>query len=198
MSAKPSVEISVSGVRSAIDFDGRPLVIVRYRGRPALPAQQVGEILGYAEQGKTLAKVIRKDWSAEFQVGVHMDVLRGPDLAEYKRDADDAEGKLVSASTRALTVLYPAGVELLARKTGKPVGQRLASILGGAPVPTPTATPVPVVNVTAVKRPAASAPPWWWADAHKYIERCVAAGMLTEGEALLKLAPLYEEAIGLR
>lgn len=188
MSGKPAVEISVGGVRSALDLDGKAVVVVRYRGQPAIPAHTVGEVLGYAEHGKTLAKVIRKDWADEFQPGVHLDVLRGEELAEFKRDAES----VVSPSTRALTVLYPKGVALLAAKSGKPAGQRLAALLGGVE---------PLVEGTAAPErlsEAACQAPWWWADAHRYIDRCVAAGLMSEREGLAKLAPLYARAIGLR
>lgn len=189
----PKVEISATGVRRALEIDGRPLVAVSYRGRPAIPAHQIGEILGYADGGKTLVKVIRKDWAEEFKPGVHLDVLRGVDLVDFRRDASKVDSSAVSPETRALTVLYPAGVELIARKTGKPIGDRLVAFVGGeggiAPAPSPAghANPTPMPT-----------PPWWWSDVHRYLNRCVAAGVLTEREALAKLAPYYEQVLGLR
>lgn len=193
MSPVPTVEIRVSGLRKGLSFEGRPIIVVRYSGMPCVPSAHVGEILGYSDSGKTLAKVIHKDWRDDFVLGTHYDVLRGPELHAFKHKASRTEGSLLSPATKALTVLYPKGVELIATKTGRDVGRRLTTFLDEI-APT-LEEPEPVVPLPVMARPDAA--PWWWVEANRFTERCVAAGLLTEREALVKLAPIYRDVLGI-
>lgn len=192
--AFPTVEIKVSGnLRRAVTFEGHALVFVQYQGNVCVPSAHVGEVLGYSDNGKTLAKVIHKDWHSEFVPGTHYDVLRGPQLQEFKQRAALLDGSPVSPTTQALTVLYPSGVDLVAQKAGVGVGARLRSYLNDEVFPSLRSVPQPSPPVSA--RPETA--PWWWVDAHSFIARCVATGVLTEREALGRLAPMYREVLGL-
>lgn len=69
------------------DDNGRrksPLTAVTYKGRPAWIGVQVGEALEYS-RGADLPETIRNEWADEFSEGVDFDILRGADLAEFKK-----------------------------------------------------------------------------------------------------------------
>lgn len=108
-----------------ITFEGVALVFHQHDGRPCLVASSAGRALGYASEGRALADVIRREWSAEMIRGRDFDVLEGEDLREFKARAALTEERSVSANARSLMVLYESGWDIVCTKTEKPEGVRL-------------------------------------------------------------------------
>lgn len=127
------------------DDNGRrksPLTAVTYKGRPAWIGVQVGEALEY-QPGAKLTEMMRAEWTEEFTEGVDFDILRGADLAEFKKLV--ADGGLttnfgVSKNTQALMLIYESGMWKALMLTKKPAGKRLRKWLGETVMPEIAAT----------------------------------------------------------
>ena len=210
----PVVQIDVALPGSTLDFEGQPVALVTYQGRPSVPAHCIGTLLGYRDAGKNLMQVVRKSWAQEFIAGTHYDVLSGSSLASYKRQMATLQPGAVSPATKSLSILYPKGIDLVAQKTEKPVGDRLRAFLSGklSPILRSTCLPgdlpptrpeqlpldfSPARTPTKLKAPTQDSP-WWWGDIHRYLVRCIATGFLTELEAVRTLAPIYSEFCGVQ
>lgn len=106
------------------DLEGRGLTFHVFRGRVCVIAAEMGESLGYAEEGKKLVDSIRDKWGSEFEEGVSYAVLTGDDLREFKAILGDTRGPRVSSAAR-LMVLYEPGFDRVCLKTEKPIGVEL-------------------------------------------------------------------------
>lgn len=115
--------------KGGVTFDGHPVRFHLFRGRICVVSAEVGAALGYADNGKSLVDVIRKQWGEELIEGEDFDVLTGTNLRDFKRAVALTESSSVSANARSLMVLYEAGVDGVCLKTDKPDGVRLRRFL---------------------------------------------------------------------
>lgn len=137
------------------EFAGHTVRVWVFRGRPCILAAEAGRALGYANDGKELANMIRRHWNDDMILGRDFDVLTGSELREFKQlvgltgeapvgsDAtggapvgSDATGRApvgadatgeapVGAEVSHLMVLYESGWDLVCFETDKPGGKQL-------------------------------------------------------------------------
>jgi hypothetical protein len=69
----------------------RRLTKVIYRGRKAVVAMELGQLLRYAKNGGKLVEMITTRWAEGLREGIDYDVLKGLDLQDFK-DASPAGG----------------------------------------------------------------------------------------------------------
>jgi prophage antirepressor-like protein len=100
----------------------RRLTKVIYRGREAVVAMELGQLLRYAKNGGKLVEMITTRWTEDFREGVDYDVLKGLDLQDFK-DASPVGG--VASKTSQLMILYTSGIDLVLLKTEKRIGNHL-------------------------------------------------------------------------
>lgn len=106
-----------------------------FRDRPCVIAAAVGKALGYADEGKGLAEVLRKQWVGEVIEGKDFAVLAGAELRDFKALPDVSEEPSVSRKSPSLTILYESGWDLVCIKTEKPEGVRLRRRLADEVLP---------------------------------------------------------------
>lgn len=121
-----------------------PLTFVRYRGRAAVIGVQLGEALRYA-RGLDLANQIRAEWSDEFTEGFDYDVLRGEDLAEFKKLVAEASvnGKnpfTNMSKVQNLMLIYEPGIWKALLLTKKQAGKTLRRFMSEKVMPEIAAT----------------------------------------------------------
>ena len=109
-------------------FEGKELRFHMFRGRLCVVATDLGRVLGYAEKGRSIVAVIRKQWAGEMVLGQDYDVLRGADLREFLLIVQDGEADSPSRRAR-LMILYESGVDLVCLRTDKPLGRKLRRFL---------------------------------------------------------------------
>jgi prophage antirepressor-like protein len=100
----------------------RRLTKVIYRGREAVVAMELGQLLRYAKNGGKLVEMITTRWAEGLREGIDYDVLKGLDLQDFK-DASPAGG--VASKTSQLMILYTSGIDLVLLKTEKRIGDHL-------------------------------------------------------------------------
>lgn len=143
----------------AVTFDGHPVNVTMWQGRPAWIASQVGAALGYAD-GARLVDKIGGEWKDEFLPGHDFDTLTNGRLAAFRAASNDSpeSGESSRGGARSLVILYQPGLDLALLKTRKPAGKRLRRLLAdevlpqlratgtatlpGAPAPPPILAPV--------------------------------------------------------
>jgi prophage antirepressor-like protein len=118
-STKQQSQLSATAL--ALRFEGHPVIMVSWHGRPCWIVANVGQAMGYADG--VLQNQIRREWSDEFVCSVDFDIIEGPELRELRAALNVCY--TFSANTRALTVLYEGGMHLVCIKTDKPAGKRL-------------------------------------------------------------------------
>lgn len=122
-----------------------PLTAVTYKGRAAWIGVQLGEALEY-KPGAALCEQLRDEWADEFTEGLDFDLLRGAELAEFKKlvaDAVDTGQNPVSnlgKTNRELMLIYESGLWKALMLTKKPAGKRLRKWLGETVMPEIAAT----------------------------------------------------------
>jgi prophage antirepressor-like protein len=109
-------------------FEDHRITTVTYRGRPAWIARQLGEAIGYAQQGKRFATRITGAWSDEFIEGRDYLVLAGTELELFKSLLELGTDPVPSRAP-SLLLLFESGLHLALAKTSKPVGKRLRRFL---------------------------------------------------------------------
>ncbi|WP_438006420.1 hypothetical protein WME89_48880 [Sorangium sp. So ce321] len=121
-------------IQVTTDFEGSTLTTYVFRGRPCMVAADVGRALEYADEGKALVEVMKKQWGDELLPGKDMEVLTGEELREFKGIISLTEGTSVSRAP-AITVLYESGFDLVCIKTEKPLGKKLRRHLADVVMP---------------------------------------------------------------
>jgi anti-repressor protein len=116
------------------EFEGRNLTTITYKGRPCWIARQVGNILGYAEDGGKLVKMIQHEWLQSFQNGKHYIVLAGEELSDFKSLFDVGTCGVPSRAPRIM-LLFEPGIHKVALKSGKPQAERLQDFLADDVMP---------------------------------------------------------------
>ncbi len=109
-------------------FEDHRITTVTYRGRPAWIARQIGEAIGYAQQGKRFVTQVTGAWADEFIAGSDYLVLEGTELEQFKSLLQPGTGP-VPGRTANLLLLFESGLHLALAKTSKPVGKRLRRFL---------------------------------------------------------------------
>ena len=105
-------------------FEEHPITTVTYRGRPAWIARQIGDAIGYAQQGKRFVTRITGAWADEFIGGRDYLVLTGLELELFKSLIELGTDPVPSRAP-SLLLLFESGLHLALTKTSKPVGKRL-------------------------------------------------------------------------
>lgn len=101
------------------DFEGRPLTVVTYKGKPAYIAKEFGARLGYARNGGKLSDMITGKWGKFFVSGEHYIVLRGKELSDFK-NLFEAITPGVFTRVSNLMLIFKPGMYKVALKSGKP------------------------------------------------------------------------------
>lgn len=137
----------------AVEFEGHKVTTVVWEGRPVWIAREVGEALGYPNEGARFADKVRSEWAEEFIEGVDFEMLTNGRLATFK----ELPTVSVGSQTKALLVLTESGLHLALLKTRKPAGQRLRRLLATEVLPQLVRTGQ--YAPTAATAPALPAPP---------------------------------------
>lgn len=124
-------KLAPRGVAQVFEFEGSPLHVYLFRGRPCWIAQDVGAALGYTREGFNAAL---RDWSDELFDGKDAQTLRGQDLREFKA-VTALEVDSTSSRAGSLTILYESGVDLVCLKTEKPLGKTLRRFMADKVMP---------------------------------------------------------------
>lgn len=117
------------------EFEGKPLTVIEYKGRPVWIAKEVGLLLGYSNDGGRLVDKITAEWADEFIDGQDVIRLTGPDLRDFKELAVDTTDSVGSKANRALMLLTESGVNLVCIKTEKPLGKAVRRWLAADVMP---------------------------------------------------------------
>lgn len=111
-----------------VQFESAAVATFRYQGKPAWVARQIGQALGYSDNGSPLVSKISGDWASEFVEGKDFLRVTGPELSDLKTLLGlDTES--VSGRAAAVLVLFEPGLHLTLTKTKKPAGRRLRRLL---------------------------------------------------------------------
>jgi prophage antirepressor-like protein len=121
--------------RFELPFEGHPLTTLRWKGRLAWVARQVGVILGYAHGGKRLPNRILGEWGSEFQEGRDYAILTGEELSAFKTMSEEAKDQVPSRTNRGLLILFESGLHLVLQRTSRPAGVRLRRFLAEQVLP---------------------------------------------------------------
>ncbi len=113
----------------SIVFEGNGVSFFTFRGRLCVIGTEYGKAIGYGEDGSALTHQLTNEWSDEFIVGHHFDVLKGADLREFKRISALTGQNHVSGNARNLTILYEPGFDLVALLTKMPLGKKLRAVI---------------------------------------------------------------------
>lgn len=141
-----------------LDFEGRPVTAVMFRGRWLWRGAEVGEAVGY-EQGRTLVDNVRGAWASDFREGHDFELLRGDDLKAFKATLQRSLESAAVDRTPAVLVLTASGVDLALVLAQTDKGRRLRRLLVDHVLPqlraTGTATlpgaPPPALDAEALK-----------------------------------------------
>ncbi len=110
------------------EFEGKTVTTVTYKGRPCWIAAEIGQALGYSNNGGRLVDKVTGSWSEEIISGTDFVVLDGAELANFKRtieDPTDSGGSFVSR----LMLLFEPALHFVCIKTNKPIGKKLRRFL---------------------------------------------------------------------
>lgn len=111
-------------------FEGHDVPTLTIAGQECWVAHDVGRVLDYGRDGRTLVQMVSDKWREEFTEGEHYVVAKGEilkgikDLLTSITDGDRSFGP-------SLMLLTRAGLWLVLDKTEKPVGQRFRRWLSG-------------------------------------------------------------------
>ncbi len=94
----------------ATEFDGQPIIAVRFRGQWCWVAAQVGRAIGYA-RGDRFADKFTGDWVDETIEGKDFEVLRHSDLNDFRKLWKEPTETGGSRQGR-ITILYEPGLHL--------------------------------------------------------------------------------------
>lgn len=106
-------------------FEDEIVITFIYEGKPCWIAKDIGDILGYARDGRALIPVI-KDWSKNEFIykGDDYVILTGKELKQFKETA-----RSVSAFSSHLVILFKGGLELVCDRKNNSIGRKLKKFL---------------------------------------------------------------------
>jgi prophage antirepressor-like protein len=115
-------------------FEGHSITTIEYKGRPAWIAREVGEALGYADEGRGFITTLTRNWAEEFIEGHDHTVLTGTELAEFKqlfKDSDDLSlcKNPIEPTAARVFLLFESGLNMALTKTDKEAGVKLRRFL---------------------------------------------------------------------
>ncbi len=146
----------------SLDFEGRRVTAVMFRGRWLWRGAEVGEAIGY-EHGRKLVENVRGSWASDFTDGADFLMLSGADLAEFQGALNDFPDRGSHSrgrgGARSMLVLTESGVDLALVLAQTEKGRRLRRFLVDHVLPqlraTGTATipgaPPPAVDLGALR-----------------------------------------------
>lgn len=100
-------------------FEGQSVHTFIWNGRMCLIGKEVIKILKYSNASKTLNECIIEQY---FEEEIEYKKLRGQDLLEFRKMADDICPGAVSIKTRNLTILFEPGLYGVLQYSKKPEG----------------------------------------------------------------------------
>jgi len=116
-------------------FESNQITQIIFKGQPVLITKEVGKVLGYSDNGRSLVVRISTEWSDEFEEGIETIKLEGSQLSELKSLFVDNTNYVTSNKTQRLLLLTESGVNKVLMKTNKPVGKRLRKWLAREVLP---------------------------------------------------------------
>ncbi len=115
----------MSGIKAVVrEFDGHQLRTIFWEQKPCWLAKEVGQTLGYGNNGQKLTHRITQDWADEFIEGKDFAILDGDELLDFKELFRDMPKSGISFAARLL-VLFESGIDMVCAKTTKPIGRQL-------------------------------------------------------------------------
>lgn len=111
-------------------FGSTPIVEFSFNGRQCWLLSSIEKAMEYAEG--VLGGLMRDEWSSEFRVGHHFDVVQSGELRALRAmfaAGSNLVANAIGPKTRAITVLYVEGVDLAVLKTEKPIGRAVRAFL---------------------------------------------------------------------
>jgi prophage antirepressor-like protein len=112
-------------IAEADDFEGKPVTTIQYQGRPCWPAREIGQALGYEDDGRGLVDLVRREWAGELIENQDFMVLGGQELRDLKRLLEPNVSDTFGRHVAHLLLLFEPGVHICCVKTSKPVGLKL-------------------------------------------------------------------------
>lgn len=126
-------------------FEGEPLLTLEWDGKPCWVARQVGQILGYSDDGGRLVKKVLNTWGVcgkdgappELVEGKDFVRVAGPELEAFKVHISSLVPERSQAYRFApeLIVFFESGLNLALLKSNKPAGAKLRRFLADEVLP---------------------------------------------------------------
>ena len=140
-------------VRLRATFEGHDLTVITLGETPHWMAKEVGEALGYSEDGGAFVRAITRDWSDELVDGTDFHKLAGEDLAAAKVALGP---DVIDPRTPSLLLLTESGVFAAALLSRQPAAARLRRWLSAEVLPklarTGTFAAAPAADVAEAAR----------------------------------------------
>ena len=124
-------------VRLVTTFEGHSLTIIEIGGEPHWLARQVGEALGYTDNGRSFTTRLTGEWSDELVADVDYHLLTGESLATVKALLGP---EVIAPNTPSLLILTQQGVFAAAMLSRQPKARELRRWLSAEVLPQIAAT----------------------------------------------------------
>lgn len=109
-------------------FETAKITTIVYKGRPCWLAREVGEAIGYANNGKDFVAQFTGEWREEMVAGHDFAPIDGEELEQFKA-LGYVGVESTPSRTPTVTLLFESGLWLALAKTRKPAGKRLRRFL---------------------------------------------------------------------
>ena len=119
----------------AHQFEEGTLATLYWNGRPVWPARNIGDLLGYANQGKRLPTLITREWAEEFIPDHDYVMPTGSELKTIQEVTSKGPYYAPFYSHRGLLLLFEPGLYLALLKTRKPAGKKLRRFIAQEVLP---------------------------------------------------------------
>ncbi len=116
------------------EFETNQITAINYKDEPVFLAKEIGQVLGYSDEGSKLSSLIAKKWADEFIDGKDYSVLTGKELKDIK-DILQLSTPQVGSRAPQLMILTESGVNLVCMKSNKPIGKKLRRWLADEVLP---------------------------------------------------------------
>lgn len=113
-------------------FEQFRLTVIEYKGEPVFLAREIGEALGYADDGGRFVWMLGNEWSGELPAPTHTLRLEGEDLAALKAGLPTDS---VGSRTRHLVLLTERGLYRSLMLAGGPKATAFRDWLDGEVLP---------------------------------------------------------------
>jgi|GEM_PF-5085405 len=113
-----------------VEFEGKYLAILEIGGRRAWVARELGEALGYANEGKRFVTMLKDQWSDELEEGTDYALLSATLLNNARLSS-----RARTSFRGRVQVLFESGLHLALLKTNKEAGKRLRRFLAREVLP---------------------------------------------------------------